>query len=302
MLGVKNTGPRYYTGIAALSGSRVKTRGYAVGLLIKGFGIMNSVLCPICSNGGVISVWWNRKLNKCKNCGLLFNEIDFEYDYENATRFTGDKKLIAKYEKYSRRDFELIRTELGNVKKVLEIGSGYGLLSVNIKKYMPDIRYFHLEKNLSLRDIYVSRGDSVLSELDGAIKPDLIIMAHCLEHIKSAPQFIGDALNLYKDADVILFQTNPNGFIPRWLPWLWYGWSFDQHYYHFSTNSLVELMGKYNRSPKNIKYYKLHQEASLSVKGVVKACLSIVNLFVRKNNMDAYMIRFSKQACGMDVK
>ena len=55
---------------------------------------MKSISCPICGNSKIINLWWKRDLSKCKYCGLFFNEINIEYDYENSTNFTNDGKII----------------------------------------------------------------------------------------------------------------------------------------------------------------------------------------------------------------
>lgn len=224
----------------------------------------------------------------------MFNEITTVCDYENSTNFVSDRQMLAKYNKYARRDFALLKSELEGVETILEIGSGYGLLSVCIKQHFPAVKYCHYEKNLSLREVYRTRGDRVLDSLEDSVNPDLIIMAHCLEHLEDAPDYLRGLADRFPRANIVLFQTNPYGFIPSYLPWLWYGWSFDQHYYHFSVRSLTELMRHSRRRLSCLKFYKLHQEFSFSLKGVIKSGLAVLNLFVGNDKCDAFMVRFSR--------
>jgi hypothetical protein len=226
----------------------------------------------------------------------MFNELASEVDYEIDTRFTDDDSLTARYTKYASRDFDLIKDELSGVRTILEIGSGYGFLATVIKQAYPNIAYWHLEKNTSLQKLYASRGDGVLSHIDACISPDLIIMGHVLEHIREAPQFMAELLRTYPDSRLALFQTNPYGLIPRHLPWLWYGWSFDQHFYHFSIRSLEKLVEPLGLRLADIRYYQLHQEPSLSAKGLVKLALKIMNFFVSNEHMDAYMVLFGRSS------
>jgi hypothetical protein len=251
--------------------------------------------CPICTSEKVVSLWWASHIHMCESCDLHFNDITQDVDYENDDRFSEDQALISRYKKYAQRDFDLIRSELNDELRILEIGAGYGFLSLLIRREFSGIEYYYLERNRNLKSLYASRGDNVIESVQSSLSPDVILMAHCLEHIKDAPRFLFDILNVCPSAKLILFQTNPQGLIPKWLPWLWYGWSLDQHYYHFSIKSLTLLADRAGLSLSKIKYYKLHQEPAFSLKGIVKFFLSVVNVFVTGRRMDAYMVCFDRK-------
>jgi len=121
---------------------------------------------------------------------------------------------------------------------ILEIGSGYGLLVDYIQKKILVEKYFHLEMNLSLKNELKSRGQLNLDSVDKLAYTDVVIMSHVLEHIQDGKKFLEDLVSRYPHAQIILYQTNYKGIIPKYFPLIWYGWFLDQHYYHFTPKSL----------------------------------------------------------------
>jgi len=228
----------------------------------------------------------------------MFNRLEVAIDYTINQQVRITSEIRNKYMKYANRDYRLISNELKDIGTILEIGGGYGFLSDLIVSEHGNIKYVHFELNFELRRMHESNGYRIIETLEPSLCPDLIIMGHCLEHIPDAPEYIKNLLTIYPCAKIILFQTNPEGFIPKYLPWFWYGWSFDQHYYHFSIKSLKCLMEQIGMELASLKYYKLHQEPSFSPKGAVKLSLMLLNIFITNERSDAYMVKFKRRICS----
>jgi len=154
--------------------------------------------------------------------------------------------------------------------------------------------HFELNKSMSdwMRNNSLTVIDSINEVLDEKI--DLIILAHVLEHIKDARQYLNELFLQFPNATIILFQTNHIGFIPSNLAFLWYGWQLKQHYYHFSKNTFLRYAYINDLFIEYFKFYKLDQTPSISLKGIVKLFLTVVNMFICVSNSDAFLIGLRK--------
>jgi hypothetical protein len=261
---------------------------------------MNQI-CIFCGSGriGTKSVRGG-KINICKNCGLGFNDILSNVNYEEETHFNVDEKQLEQWKIFTDRDYALIEKIIldNNHKNILEIGSGYGLLSKKIKESSQIDNVYSFELNLSMQKFMSENGLNVVSNIEDvkSKKIDLIIMNHVLEHIENAHEYIVDILNKFPNATLILFQTNHIGFIPKYLPHLWYGWQLNQHYFHFTPMVFDNFAKMNNLNFKLFTFYKLDQLVSFSLKGIVKLPLYILNKFFINDTLnDAFVCLLSKK-------
>lgn len=257
--------------------------------------------CPFCGSGDLKSKNVpNGTISICNDCSLGFNEIQSNINYETETHFTTEISYINEYKKYAQRDYELIRPYIEKLKSkkvnILEVGSGLGLLSVEIQKNEKVDNYYNFELNKSMSDWMVNNGRTVINSINEILDKniDLIILSHVLEHIKDAKQYLNDLFLQFPNTTIILFQTNHLGFIPRYLTFLWYGWQLKQHYYHFSKKAFLKYADKNGLSIEYLKFHKLDQKASVSLKGIVKTFLKVVNMFIGEPNSDAFLIGLRK--------
>jgi hypothetical protein len=120
-------------------------------------------------------------------------------------------------------------------------------------------------------------------------------MNHCLEHIEDPLLFLGELQSKYKNASYLFFQTDYTGAVPTYFPFLWYGWSHSQHYWHFTSKAMPFLFKNSKYVIKESGKYCLEQKVDLTLKGLVKIPLKILNTFLNRNRYDAFYILFSKE-------
>lgn len=254
-----------------------------------------SIKCPICGFAATQKYYF-MKVNRCCFCGLGFNPIINTVNYKSAKLFNL-KDDGSSYSKFAERDFELMGqlVDFNSLNSILEIGPGMGLLADKIREKNKKINYYFVEPNDEHSKNLACAGLVEFAEiLDCKNRVDLVIMNHVLEHVEDINDMIS---SLARIGDrVILFQCNVEGVIPKFLPFLWYGWSLDQHYYHFSLESLKILMAKHGYVFNNVKYYHLDQLPSWSLKGFVKLFLLLLNKFlISGHKKDAFVIDFVKK-------
>lgn len=240
------------------------------------------------------------KISICENCELGFNDISSILNYEEETHFNVNERQLNQWNIFANRDYGLIKSIIqdNNVTNVLEIGAGYGLLSQKIQNSHQVENIYSFELNKTMQNFMKENGLNIIDSIDHLKdqKIDLIIMNHVLEHIECANKYVVDILDKFPHAKLILFQTNHMGFIPKYFPYLWYGWQLDQHYFHF-TPKVFESFAKINRfNFKVLSYYRLDQVVSLSIKGLIKTLLYFINkFFIHGDECDAFVCILSKQ-------
>lgn len=250
-------------------------------------------LCLFCKSAKIKTHWFYKKLHICESCHLGFNAIESPFKYDEITDFVFSDRKMDVWRKFATRDLSLLNLDFDN-KTVLEIGCGYGFLGCELESKYSNVNYIYNEANVQLKSYLRDNHKNVIDNcFDYNEKVDYIVLNHVLEHISDAPIFLTDILKKFQNASIIMFQTNFNGFIPKYLPFLWYGYSFDQHYYHFTPETFSIFFQKYGLKVQSLKYYKLDQLFSFSLKGLVKIFLKIINIFVRENQSDAFVVMVS---------
>ena len=226
--------------------------------------------CDFCNCNKIKNHWYYSNLQICENCELGFNDITDTFDYTNVTDFDLSDKKLKTWKKFAERDFSLLNIDFTG-KTILEIGCGYGFLGSLIEDRYENVIYLYNEANYDMKS-YLKTFDKCVLEnaFDYEGQVDIIILNHVFEHISDASKFFDALNNKYTKSEIILFQTNYQGIIPSFFPFLWYGYSFDQHYYHFSIKSILIFFNRYGYSIISKKFYKLDQAFSFTIKGFAK--------------------------------
>ena len=269
-----------------------------------------TVRCPFCH--GIVTQKKRTSLMKreifvCNFCDLGFDLRDRNVAYETDSSLLLDTKKMKLYLRYNERIAAILNRQIeqniispgsSHPVEVLEVGSGYGFLSDCITRKLNIDNYYHYELNRDLQKWLKGNKKKVISTLDDIGMVDIIILSHVLEHIPDAKRFFMNLVNtkLKPAGHIILLQTDHRGFIPRYLPLLWYGWQLQQHCYHFSPRVFYQLC----REMKNctitfLEKYYLDQDINLSFKGIVKAFLNLINTVLPQQQYDAFMICITKE-------
>lgn len=244
--------------------------------------------CPICGGDFRKAIFPPRTFF-CDLCTVGFTSLNKKFEYSSSKSQELDPLFL---DLAAKRDFMIYQKLISNLKdfeinNILEIGPGYGKLGLLISNNYPKVNYYVYEENIDLQNQLFSSGLKITTHNNLVLQEyDLIIMNNVLEHIFEFQEFLKDLKFKY----IILYQPNPIGFIPKWLPHLWYGWSKNQHYWHFSPKSLNLALEKIGCRQLMQIFFKLPYKFNVDYKFPFKFMLAIINLFVKNSNCDAYAV------------
>lgn len=146
----------------------------------------------------------------------------------------------------------------------MDFGAGGGELLIAAEE-----RGFHgvgIEVDGGATSLAESRG-FFMKEQISSLQPMGIGVAsfsHVLEHLEEPETFIETAVErLIPGGLVVVVQPNPSGLLPRLLPRRWPGWVADQHCWHFTVESMKELLARQGLHTRRIKVSGLHYRLRL---------------------------------------
>ncbi|MEO5910945.1 MAG: class I SAM-dependent methyltransferase [Pelobium sp.] len=218
------------------------------------------MLCPLCNSTNTKSFLkqTNYEIIKCSNCKNGFTspppvELNYEHMDFHANEIIaheiplrGYPELVKTHQKTYDLNIKLIKKHLPNKKsKILEIGSGEGILAEMILKSGYDITC--IEPSLTASKRAIKRGlkcvqgffpNSIIIDT----KFDMVIMTQVLEHIEQPLKLLK---NIYKQLEkgglILLNQTNFESLIVKIQKENWYAWLPKQHYWHFTPKGIKEI-------------------------------------------------------------
>jgi SAM-dependent methyltransferase len=193
------------------------------------------------------------KIIQCLDCGIArthpkpnLGSLYYSHESHYEERFDANRE---KYKKYARSLLDYINNEILERDlyydriKVLDIGAGRGwFISEAIENgfYAAGV-----EPNIHNASLAQSDGLNVYESIEDLRKDhptqsfDILTFSSVVEHIASPINFIIDYCSFVKPGGLIIIsQAAFDGFLPRFFPWLWYGWQPKEHYWHFGLFGL----------------------------------------------------------------
>ncbi|MBA87536.1 MAG: SAM-dependent methyltransferase [Euryarchaeota archaeon] len=164
----------------------------------------------------------------CKNCGTLFqspraNEKIFTefYKYSKSSDYWNHIFFPAVAEKRRKSIFlprvervtKICDSEKINVKKLIEVGAGYGLFLEEWRKKNPKVLSSAIEPSpvfaKRMNALGINAEQKMLSEIDFNQNNnfDLVISFEVLEHVFNPKEFISDLFKLCKPGGIILLSS-----------------------------------------------------------------------------------------------
>ncbi|MCU0606086.1 MAG: class I SAM-dependent methyltransferase [Candidatus Edwardsbacteria bacterium] len=143
------------------------------------------------------------------------------------------------------RQIDLLTSRLAPDAAILEIGCGRGLALRELKR-----------RGYAARGIEISPAAAQAARSNGLdvqaadfMAPgnpgryDAVFLSHVLEHMPDIGPLLDKVASALKPAGVVVFaQTNWKGLVPRLQRERWYGWTPDQHYWHFTPKGLGAVL------------------------------------------------------------
>jgi len=205
------------------------------------------------------------------NFEQIFSMEHFDTEHANEWEDAGrlqESAWQARYD-YEASIINATIEEHGNVKRILELGSGPGILSQKILEKFPNIEYHLVDKPFAKKyfDDHNFKGKFFVKELSSGFDTeglydqyDLVITNDFLEHVYNPHAIIKTVYEL-TNKDSIFFISNPNWrmahqYVYRGL------FDFDNFVYLLYTHHW-QLEGFYGSELKTVSYPRLSSETLL---------------------------------------
>ena len=254
-------------------------------------------ICPLCKSSKISK---NLQTNTfeiyvCYRCKIAFTnpeptipayeEMDFhsKNDPENYDKITTKKDLAFDWGKLIDMQTNMISTNFNKESAILEIGCGEGILLAELKEnFFKNLKGYEPSRTAAVRaqkrNIEVVN-DYFSTKLEHQ-KYDLVMMSHVFEHIKNIGDFLQQITNVLKEnGSLMLTQTNYKGLIPRLQKEDWYAWVPDQHFWHFTPQSLKNILKENNFKVTQLNFCSLVHPHNLLYK-IAKKIPSIQDQFI----------------------
>ena len=201
----------------------------------------------------------------------IFSSTDFDTVHTNEWEDAGRLQEAAWEQRY---DYErTLITEVikanPNIKNVLEIGSGPGILSQKILEHHPDLDYHLVDKPFAKKyfDEHNFKGTFFVKDLSNSFdteglldKYDLVIANDFIEHVFN-PHIIVETIHNLTHPHSVFFISNPNW---RMAHQYVYRGLFDfDNFIYFLYIHMFNLEGFYGSQLKTPAYPKLNSETLL---------------------------------------
>jgi SAM-dependent methyltransferase len=220
---------------------------------------MNNSSCKNCSSHHIClytdllpKIFGNKqyRILLCKDCGVGVTAPEPTasiYHYIDSDR----PEIISDTVKSSiRSDVLRMKAEYYKIfgkepQSLLDIGCGNGLF-LQVAKEL-GLKTHGIEPSTLMCKRAVEKGVSVtqcgIAGYENYNKFDLIVLNSVIEHLPNPQKDLKFLANrIGKDTVLCCQQAVYDGFVPRLLKSIWYGWSPEEHYWHFSSLSFERFI------------------------------------------------------------
>lgn len=231
------------------------------------------------------------RLVSCKQCGLVYlnprpslEQLDAFYPkhyWWQPAQTTGGvflkiaKELEERWRNYLlSAEVNLLKKMLKERSKILDVGCGGGDILYMYKKAGFQAYGVELSPEAS-RNARVKYGLNVfqgsLTEAD--FEPDYfdaITFYHAVEHLKDPLLVLKKTYRIIKDTGIVMIQIpNIDSFQFKLFKKHWFGLSVPQHFYHFSPQTIKELLEKTNFKILNIRHISIRCNPAIFVSSLI---------------------------------
>jgi SAM-dependent methyltransferase len=188
---------------------------------------------------------------RCPNCGLgrtvpsPVTSLDY---YQDNRRYNDNfRKKSELYQKFANNLLAMLDDLPSDTPpRLLDVGCGGGFLveAASHRGYIAE----GVESNQSLvdwgqqRGLRVRWGDVTNPVINDGQAYDVIVLSAILEHLPDPVAVIRACVNLLApNGRILISQATYDGLLPRLIPWVWYGWQPEEHYWHFTPGAMLAL-------------------------------------------------------------
>lgn len=264
--------------------------------------------CPVCGSSKFNKVLTasdylvsneSFEIMECNDCSLRFtspipnkNEIGNYYESDkyisHAKRVTSlfdiVYKIVRKFTLHSKR--KIVRRIAQNQSgTLLDIGCGTGEFLKTMQQSGWEVT--GVEEGAEVREIAETNTDSTIMNQKGFFKSeqkyDVITLWHSLEHLNTLTRFLEKiSISLNANGVIIIAVPNYKSYDAEYYKQDWAAYDVPRHLYHFSPETMVKLMKKYN--------FKLIQSQQMPFDPFYVALLSELSVRKKHNIIKALWI------------
>jgi SAM-dependent methyltransferase len=231
--------------------------------------------CMLCGSDklSIILKASDYRIVECKECKIAFTDpapslpdyeaMDFHSkdDIANVEHLTSVEDLPYDWKRLINQQLEIISTHFFKDAAILEIGCGEGILLDTLQKNgFTNIEGVEPSKTAALRAKKkgLTINNTYFDSSTATKKYDLVMMAHVFEHIENPYKLLEQVQQVLNESGyIMLTQTNYKGLLPRLQKRNWYAWVPDQHYWHFTPESLNIMFKKLDFTVSELNYCSL---------------------------------------------
>lgn len=225
------------------------------------------------------------KIVSCKKCGLTY--INPRPDNKEMEKYYPDnyygkrRPLLEKYTILSRMrkiEKEVQKRSDNNVKRILDIGCGRGLMLSEFKKkgwevFGTELSEYSCELARNNFNIEVIKGDVELHEFPEN-SFDVITMWHVFEHLSNPGKTLEIIYSLLKKDGILIIEVPNFGSLQSILSrGRWFHLDPPRHLYEYSSRTLSNLLLKKSYNIYKIKYSSIEYDMF----GMIQSLLNIIS-------------------------
>ncbi|MBN1431652.1 MAG: class I SAM-dependent methyltransferase [Methanomicrobiaceae archaeon] len=165
-------------------------------------------------------VFENLKLYRCGECGVVFalpypTEKDLDYYYEEVWDTSDDVNIVYEIQAFERVKYIHKFTGDKDNLKVLDIGSGHGLLYDAFLKKFGNVEFHATELNPENQKRLQNKGIKVSKSIDeySNDKFDIVCLCSVLEHLTEPYKFLSGALELLNENGYLFLELPDRDYI-----------------------------------------------------------------------------------------
>ncbi|MCX6083316.1 MAG: methyltransferase domain-containing protein [Chloroflexi bacterium] len=222
-----------------------------------------TVNCSICKKdeSNLIRIIRGFRIVKCKNCGFLYTNPRYVWDYENSTGVFQNKLLAYQQHYLPKRKLSAHHfwEEAENYRQIgalLEVGCGYGFFLNDARIHgwsVTGVEIAHDEAEWGQKQFDLTILPSIDElQLTGQ-KFDIIALWDVIEHIPNIFPLLQHCFNLLRPGGILVLKTpNAEGLMimPTWWSWIYlqFYWQLVypanpiEHIHHFTPGVMKKLL------------------------------------------------------------
>ena len=245
---------------------------------------MSTTKCIICNKtpSNIIKIIDNNKIVECIDCNIAYTEnFSYRKPPEKYYIFTQYNQSYKRYYFRFYHIYKKINKFVTNQGELLDIGAGHGLFAnvllkhtkfkISVLEPYTGLKYIKKVKNITL---YKSPIETFLKNYHHHY--DVITLIDVLEHLYKPDEKINKIKNILNNDGLLIIQMPNYQSLMAKICKHWSWWDVQEHPYHFTHKSIINLLKKSNYVVVNSETYEEFNDFKKNLFGNFTAINNVV--------------------------